>query len=307
MAMRSNALMEADKGTSLKDQTKIKKKEDTFFRTIRRSKEVLLSASITVEASIVLPLFIFFFVNIMTAFNVIKVQSDLEAALHQTGSEIALVGYDIKTGKDALGLGGDSLVKDVLAAGGYMAYASHSVKKYLGDSVNKSCVTGGASGLSFLTSKIMAGDDYIDIVVDYKVHPLIPIIGFKEFKVQSRYYGHAWTGYDISGGLAGEDSEEEMVYVTEHGTVYHRNAGCKHLKIDVRSIPFDSLGFARSKDGSKYYPCEYCAETVGGGNVFVTDYGTRYHSSVSCPGLKRKIYTIPISEVGGRGPCSACG
>jgi hypothetical protein len=305
MVMKNDTLMGAAKGTSVKD--KIKKKEDTFFRTIRKSKEVFLAASITVEASIVLPLFIFFLVNIMTAFNVIKVQSDLEAALHQTGSEIALVGYDIKTGKDALGLSGDSPAKDVLAAGGYMAYASHSVRKYLGDSVNKSCVTGGASGLSFLTSKIMAGDDYIDIVVDYKVHPLIPVIGFKEFKVQSRYFGHAWTGYDISGGMKTERSEEEMVYVTEHGTVYHRDAGCRHLKIDVRSIPYDSLDTVRSADGSKYYPCEYCGGKVGGGNVFVTDYGIRYHSSVSCPGLKRKIYTIPISEVGGRGPCSSCG
>ena len=89
--------MEAAKGTSVKDTIKNKKKD--VFRTILKSKEVFLSASITVEASIVLPLFIFFFVNIMTAFNVIKVQSDLEAALHQTGSDIAVLSYDIKCGE----------------------------------------------------------------------------------------------------------------------------------------------------------------------------------------------------------------
>ena len=45
---------------------------------------IRLSGSMTVEASLALPLFIFFFVNIMAMFNIVKVQSDLEAALHHT-------------------------------------------------------------------------------------------------------------------------------------------------------------------------------------------------------------------------------
>lgn len=299
------AVTEAAKGTSDKDKKIMN--ERAHFRTIEHIKGVFLSASITVEASIVLPLFIFFFVNIMTAFNIIKVQSDLEAALHQTGSDIAAIAYDLNVGKNLLNIDGETGASDVIASGGYTLYAAHRVRQYLGDSVNKSCVTDGAAGLSFLSSRIMSGNDYVDIVVDYKVHPLIPVIGFKEFKVQSRYFGHAWTGYDISGGTPSAKVGEEMVFVTEHGTVYHRDAGCSHLKIDVKSIPYNSLSSARNKDGSIYYPCEYCGSNVGGGNVFVTDYGNRYHSSVSCQGLKRKIYTIPISEVGGRSPCSTCG
>lgn len=304
--MQAVAVTEAAKGTSRKDK-KIMNERAYFRTTDKIKKEVFLSASITVEASIVLPLFIFFFVNIMTAFNVIKVQSDLEAALHQTGSEISAIAYDLNAGKKYLGVDGEDGGAGVIAAGGYTLYAANKVKGYLGDSVNKSCVTDGAKGLSFLSSRIMAGNDYVDIVVDYKVHPMIPLIGFKDFNVQSRYFGHAWTGYDNSGGGLPVDGGEEMVFVTEHGTVYHRDASCRHLKLDVRSIPYDRLPTERNKDGSVYYPCEYCAGKVGGGNVFVTDYGNRYHSSVSCSGLKRKIYTIPISEVGGRAPCSACG
>ena len=63
----------------------------------------------------------------------------------------------------------------------------------------------------------------------------------------------------------------------------------------------------RNNDGSKYYPCEYCAGKIAAGDVFITDYGNRYHGKVDCAGLKRKIYTIPISEVGARRPCSDCG
>ena len=158
-----------------------------------------------------------------------------------------------------------------------------------------------------LSSKIMNGNDIIDIVIDYRVHPVISLIGFKSFLVESRYYGHAWTGYDISGGREAGETTEELVYVTEHGSVYHRDIGCKYLCPSVRNVPYNQVGKLRNKDRSKYYPCQDCGSGVSGGNVFITDYGERYHSRVDCPGLKRNIYTIPISEVGGKAPCSGCG
>ena len=98
-----------------------------------------------------------------------------------------------------------------------------------------------------------------------------------------------------------------MVYVTEYGEVYHRSIDCEHLRLKVQSVSFDELSHLRNNDRKKYYACEYCGENIGGGNVFITGYGEKYHSSINCLGLKRKIYTIPISEVGGRRPCSTCG
>ncbi len=288
-------------GTSYKEKTlKIKR---YLLQVIK--KEVSLSASITVEASIALPLFIFFFVNIMMLFNIIKIQCDMEAALHQVGNEVALYAFDAKAGEDALGID-DSKVGSVAGALSTF-YIKNKVESYLGEELEKGIVTNGASGLNFLQSKVMLGNDIIDVVVDYKVHPLIPLIGFDDFPVESRYYAHAWTGYDISGIGEPDQNEEEMVYVTEHGEVYHRDINCKYLKLNIRTIEYESLKTERNADRSKYYPCEYCGQGVGGGHVFITDYGTRYHSRVDCPGLKRKIYTIPISEVGGKPPCSGCG
>lgn len=305
MVMRNREKgLAAAKGTSLKGKNYTH--NFLFLQTISKLKEVSLTASMTLEAAIVLPLFIFFFINIMSVLNIIKVQSDLEAALHQTGNEITLLAADIKAGKEVLEDPEEIETSGLICSVGYGVYAATRVKDYLGDSVEKSCVTGGAAGLHFYSSKVMQEGDIVDIVVDYKVHPIFPLIGFAQFPVESRYYGHAWTGYDITKGAGGEDTEEELVYVTEHGTVYHRDMGCKHLKFKISSVPIDKVGEQRSLDGSKYYPCQYCG-SVSAGNVFITPYGNRYHKSVSCPGLKRKIYTIPISEVGGRGPCSSCG
>ena len=268
---------------------------------IRRSS---FRGSMTLEASIALPLFVFFFLNIMSAIWIIQIQSDLEAALDQTGSEISKLAYDIREGEAALS-GEENIGIAGMAA--LRLYASSSVKDYMKDKLKNNPVTDGAESLSFISSKVMQGDDIVDIVVDYKVHPIVGLIGFKDFDVQSRYYGHAWTGYDITGGVSEDALQEELVYITEHGEVYHRDVSCRYLKSGIRSIGYGELSTARNADRAKYYPCEYCGKTIGGGNVFITEYGTRYHSRADCQGLKRKIYTVPISEVGGRRPCSACG
>lgn len=266
-----------------------------------------LKGSMTVEASLVLPLFIFFFANLMTLFGIVRAQSQVEAALHQTGNEMCGMAFDLRFGEALLGGDGEASGEDTLAGAAGVVYAAEKVRDYLGPEAENSCISGGGSGISFYNSRILLENDIIDIVADYKVHPIIPIVGFREFPVEGRYYGHAWTGYDLTDGFESEHITEEMVYVTERGEVYHRDIDCKYLHVSARSVGFDEVGSLRNRDRSRYYPCEYCGEGIAGGNVFITDYGNRYHSRVDCAGLKRKIYTVPISEVGGRGPCSACG
>lgn len=43
------------------------------------------------------------------------------------------------------------------------------------------------------------------------------------------------------------------------------------------------------------------------GKVYVTDYGTCYHSDLACSGLKRTIYLILLEETGGKRACGKCG
>ncbi len=271
------------------------------------SKRCGLIGSMTVEASFALPFFIFFFVNILTLFNILKVQVDIEAALHQTGSELAIRAFDLRFGEGvAFGDEENSTLETIAGAGGLL-FSREKIRQYLGEGIEKSCVSGGFNGINFLQSQVMMGNDIIDLVMDYKVQPMIPVAGFREIPVEARFYGHAWTGYDISQGLVTEGSQEEMVYITEHGEVYHRDVDCVHLRIRVESVDMKELTHLRNNDGKIYYSCEYCGGSAGAGNVFITGYGTRYHTSVDCPGLKRKIYTIPISEAVGKRPCSACG
>ena len=138
------------------------------------------------------------------------------------------------------------------------------------------------------------------------MEPLIAIPGFDGITAGNCYYGHAWTGYDVEQGASDLTQEDPMVYVTETGTVYHTNRNCTYLNLSIEAVDAAVLEERRNQSGGKYYPCEICGRIGGYGMVYITGQGSSYHSSITCPGLKRTIYTIPLSQVGGRGRCSKC-
>ena len=268
-----------------------------------------LPASMTVEVSLVLPFFLFLFVNILGAFILLRLQCDMEAAFHQAGTKLAQEAFDVKFG--ASSVTGDAGGGADTAANAYAALRAPSlITDYLGTGyLDNSLIEGGSGGISFLQTAagFAVSDDIIDITGTYEVHPLINLVRFDNFTMQTRFYGHAWTGFDLEDEARRLDEHgEELVYITEKGTVYHRDLSCSHLKLSVQTADMSELSYKRSTDGEKYRPCEYCGARKAEGTIFITNYGNRYHCSINCPELKRTIYTVPISQVGGRGPCSTC-
>ena len=152
----------------------------------------------------------------------------------------------------------------------------------------------------------VTGPDIIQLSETENYTPHGNVFSIPDQHLLSRGYAHAWTGYKKGSGSGGSGEEgERMVYITETGTVYHLSRSCTHL--DLKIIPIDSsaVGDARNAGGAKYKACERCGG--GSGLVYITVEGDRYHSSLGCSGLKRTIYEVPISQVGGRRACSRCG
>ena len=115
----------------------------------------------------------------------------------------------------------------------------------------------------------------------------------------------AWTGYE-AGGVGEED--DQIVYVTDTGVVYHKNPHCTHLDLSIHAAASSELNSLRNENGGKYHACEKCVHGSSmGGSVYITDQGDRYHNSLTCSGLKRTVYTARISEVPGKRACSKCG
>lgn len=116
----------------------------------------------------------------------------------------------------------------------------------------------------------------------------------------------AWIGY--TGETFLTETGGAFVYITPEGEVYHRSASCSYLMLTVRSVPADGLETARNKSGAKYMPCEYCVKHAGPESaVYITDYGTSYHNSRECRGLKRTVMAVPVTKADGRRCCSKCG
>lgn len=256
-----------------------------------------LAASLTVETALVLPLFLFAVLTVIMIGEAVRFSANLNASLMETAKKMSIYAY---AGKNVAAgrLGG----KVISMTAGKNMVAADLGKIY----AEASPVEGGISGLSFIHSSVMGADQMIDLNAVWKMKIMFPLPGINGFKVIDRARIRAFTGYDNTRRLDRSGESEEMVFITEKGTVYHRDRNCRHLNIRISTVNRVSVKGLRNSSGGKYYPCEYCGKGTGD-NLYITEDGDRYHTKISCPGLKRTVKTVPISEVGGRGPCAKCG
>jgi hypothetical protein len=132
----------------------------------------------------------------------------------------------------------------------------------------------------------------------------LPLLAAPLCRIYSQCVVKPWTGYCATVDLG---SDEEMVYVTEYGQVYHKNRSCSHLALSLRVCAYNQISEERNQSGAKYYPCEYCGKNGFVTVVYLTGQGNRYHTSLYCKGLKRTLRYLPLSQVGSLPACKTCG
>lgn len=278
-----------------------------------------VNAGMTVEAAIVLPLFLFFFLNLGCAIEMIRLHGNLQLALWQIGNRLSVYGYAVDSGEDPQG---EELLqngeqenewwKDLAGIALSATFVKDQIIHSAGEAyLNQSPLVNGAEGLQLWESQIFGSGDEISIVVTYSVSPWSRLIGFDSFRMSNRYYSHIWNGYGLSDSSnAGNGPEEsQTVYVTETGSVYHLTQDCTHLKLSTRPVSTASVGGERNQNGGKYYPCERCAGGNATGVCYITSEGNRYHYDSGCSGLKRTVNAMPLNQAveSGYTPCSRCG
>lgn len=270
-----------------------------------------LSAGMTVEASIVLPLFIFFFLNLSSAIEMIRLHGNLELALWNIGNQMSAYGCMLSNGEEI------SKSSDWWDQAAGVAFSYFYVKETIGSFLGKqyleeSPVYNGIDGLQFWESDIFTEGDEFEIIVTYKVSPYSDMVSFFPFRMMNRYYGHIWSGYE----LPMEDSENvTWVYITEHGKVYHKNSNCSHIKLSIQETTLQNALGSFNSNGGRYQTCILCGSGSDGklkqyGNinvVWITSDGNAIHYSRDCSGLKRTVSKVRLDEVAGYLPCSRCG
>lgn len=118
---------------------------------------------------------------------------------------------------------------------------------------------------------------------------------------------HSFTGYVHGLNSTAGSFKEEHVYVTEGSEVYHRSLNCSHIHLLITGVSASEIKTMRNQYGDKYTACSHCHAKLTDANLYITPEGDCYHNTLECSGLKRTVYTIPLSQVGDRRPCSRCG
>lgn len=280
-----------------------------------------IKASLTVEASLVLPIFIFFYMIFIYFIQIFITQEVLQEALTEAGLSISRAAYIYSDFNDVTDIDGfdDSILEGGIREGLEeltKATVNHLAIKYTVayklniDMVNNSCIAGGFDGIRFDGSKIMEGNDDIDLVARYRVRIPIRFFGLHEMDMIQRVKLRGWTGYQLLAlyTMGEEGTDNKVVYITETGTVYHLKKDCSHIKLSIESID-EKPTWQRNKNGGKYYPCESCckAEDSNPKLYYISSYGDRYHISRDCSRIKRTVKELTLSRVGSRQPCKRCG
>lgn len=281
-----------------------------------------INASLTVEASLALPLFLFFFISLLYFIQIITLQEVLQEAITESGLSMAKAAYlysdfqDVEDAKTAdasmLEEGIQRGLEELTGAIINNVVLKYTVASRLNvDISNKSLIAGGLDAIRFDGSEVLLGNDDIDIIVRYRVRKPLKIFGLQEMDMIQRVKVRGWTGHQLPPLytiVEEDDNEEAIVFITESGKVYHLKRTCSHLNISIKTVSGKPT-WQRNNNGGKYYPCEACCNgnEPEHGTYYITPYGDRYHTNRGCSKIKRTVKEVPLSEVSDRAPCKRCG
>ena len=263
-----------------------------------------ISAGMTVEAAVVMPLFLFFFLNLGSAMEMMRLHGKMQLALWDIGNELTMYAYAVNNGKmDEEELQAEESGWWNELAG--IAFASSYIKSRLVEAlgekyIESSPVADGVSGLLLWESDIAGENGEVELVVTYGVEPVWGLAEFGTFRMANHYYAHDWSGYEIPEVM-------QTVYVTENGEVYHLDRNCSYLKIVVLEVSREVLGELRNQNGAGYIPCKKCVYGSVPIMLYVTETGDCYHFAKDCAGLKRTVRAIQLEQAAGYRACSRCG
>lgn len=249
-------------------------------------------ASLTVEAALELPLFFVLAAIVLQYAAVMRTAAQYSGSLATTAQEMAIAAYKEEYG-DA---------NHILRAALSDAWATSQV---ISTAADKDAVRYA----SFLNSSFMKDGNDIRLVLSYQPRPKYALLPLPLTFFVQKAVVRGWVGKDGHGrkkdGGEEENQKSRTVYVTEHGSVYHTNPGCSHLKVTIIPISKGQLPAARNTSGGKYKKCPYCGNHATG-QYYVDPYGSCWHTSVNCPSLKRTVHETDLDDCGHMHECKDC-
>ncbi len=276
---------------------------------IRIMKRVCLSASLTVEAAIVIPLLTFFAILLASPLFIMNTELILHDKLINTTLKVCEYRYLINKADEISFVEENKDLAEAATSTLSTAYVISSIldsdfRKHL----DKSIVF-DKSSFSFKHCSISTDSPEIDIVVDYKlkIHLPFKLTGIHLFQ---RCYSRTFTGLS----LLESDYEPVRVYITKYGSAYHESKECPYLYNTsfVELTPMERVNYTDDYEyiGTTYKSCHLCTmyfDAAESGYIYISIGAYHYHYSLKCPSLKRTVYSVDLKEAEKEhSPCSLC-
>lgn len=269
--------------------------------------------SMTVEAAFVVPLSFFAVLVFMNLFLFLEVQIRVQTEIADMSRELMSVGTVLKgTDDGAEDEGGLINAASILRSLGAEGYLRFRMDEKTGKAPWLSHIKKGASGFSFAGSSLYERGSEIRIRISYSYVFDDGLFGVGAIPVTQQVVARGFSGVERTRDGDPDDDEEDeenVVFVAESGTVYHRLPDCTYLKPRIERIGTGEVSGRRNASGAKYYACEVCGAAAAGESVYITLHGTRYHTTISCRELLRTFTEMTEEEAIAKGlhACSKCG
>jgi hypothetical protein len=274
-------------------------------------KRVLSSASsfrkkgsLTIEAALVLPLFLFFTVILILPMGVMNEGRRIQTALEAAGEEVSQYAYvlhRLKLGERLEAAGIDGFSEEFLEG-----LTEEGILLYVRKRVEGRAGFERLESTSFARSAVLRDGETIDLIMDYRVRIPFSVFGLSSIPMTARCCRRAWIGQE-GGSSRKTGQEDELVYIGKASTRYHRQRTCHYLYNDIEQISFKEVENARNLSGGKYKPCSRCGRFAEeNGSVYIMSSGERYHSDRNCSSIMAYVEAVPLSQVCHLGACSYC-
>lgn len=267
-------------------------------------KRASYAASLSVEAAVVTPVFMFALAALIQIMVIIGTYCRVSHSLYKQTLRVSGFTYLTCMAEDymikQLDMEDYKAIENIVANG----VSELLVKKMVEDDLGEEFLSGALikDGLSVKVS-LSGGGGVLDVILAYRIKLLFNIFGIDDYEMITRARTNCWVG--TTKVVREDKSESSKVYITKHGVVYHIFDDCPYIDIKVTGVTPSKIGAARNESGGIYYPCSRC---VNGNEVvfYITKYGDKYHGLGDCGAIYRNVEIIDRDEIGERRLCSKC-
>lgn len=244
-----------------------------------------LPASLTLEAALCLPLFLFFTAALIYPIGWLDSQRKIQTAVERTCEELSLADHREKL--EGIEVSEPAIALTLRGIAGVYRKEALAAKAEMPDSGGSLCLS-----LSWREK--------------------IPYFTFLTRGVELRAFSRrrSWSGID--GKLRtergpGTPDDGDYVYVGASMGRYHLYRDCHYLSNRFETVPASAIEKARNASGKIYRPCFRCVRSgTAVVEFYVTLEGEHYHSERTCSAMAAYVRKVPKREVEHLGLCSYC-